>query len=209
MQALIVGLRPYLELLYFVSGIGLFIGVLISFRQLRLIKQDIDTRNWRAAKEKALEAIELYAAKFIPASSSYFQEWNAKVGLTCYQGTVGDFSRESISVNQRENSVKRFGLHEWLPALNQLESLCLYFVSGVADERLGFKYIGRSLCFWIERNYDVIAMNRSEKACPHWEAVVELYQLWRPRLTKVELEIQRDDLTERIRAVAERPSVRS
>ena len=202
MEALVSELRPYLEALYFIAGIGLFVGVLISFRQLRLIKLDIDTRNSRAAKEKALESIECYSNKFIPLSSDYFDQWRAQEGLTHYQGEIGDFSRDSIGTECLENSSKRFKLDKWLPALNQLESLCSYFVSGVADEKLGFKYLGRSMCFWVERNYDIIAMSRRDKAFPHWQSMVELYQLWRPRLTKAELEIQRDELTARIKAAA-------
>ncbi|WP_115553997.1 DUF4760 domain-containing protein [Xanthomonas arboricola] len=201
MEAMVAGLRPYLEALYFLAGIGLFVGVLISFRQLRLIKLDIDTRNSRAAKEKALESIECYSNKFVPLSSEYFDQWKAQDDLTYYQGDIGDFSQASIAAEHLENSSKRFRLDKWLPALNQLESLCSYFVSGVADEKLGFKYLGRSICFWVERNYDIIAMSRREKAFPHWQSMVELYQLWRPRLTKAELEVQRDELTARIRAV--------
>ncbi|HVI60512.1 MAG TPA: hypothetical protein VM619_16780 [Luteimonas sp.] len=202
METWITTVRPYLEALYFLAGVGLFVGVLISFGQLRLIKKDIDTRNFRSAREKALEAIDRYLTQFVPASGEYFDEWKSDKTLTHYQGAIGDFWHESISAEHLENSTKRFKLDKWLPALNQLESLCSYFVSGVADERLGFKYLGRSICFWVERNYDVVALSRRDKAFPHWQSIVELYKLWRPRLTKAELELQRDEISARIRAAA-------
>ncbi|WP_369349752.1 hypothetical protein [Stenotrophomonas sp. JAG2] len=205
----IVHARPYLEAVYFLASIGLLIGVVLSLRQLRLMKTDIDSRNIREARAAALHALDAYAAKFVPLSGSYFDEWKSIEGLTPYVGPIGNFSKESIPQDHRKNSVARFALTKWLVALNQLESMSANFTSGVADEALGFKYIGRSFCFWVERNYDVIAGSRSEAAMPHWQSIVELYLLWRPRLTTAELEAKKDELVARLRDLTVEQAVSS
>lgn len=201
MDSWIVCIRPYLEALYFLASIGLVIGVLISFRQLSLIKRDIEYRSARTMSEKALEAIECYSSKFVPLSGVFYDDWKSYGTITAYEGPIGSFWCESVPQKHLENSKKRYKLDSWLPALNQLDFICAIFVTGVADEKVGFKYLGRSLCFWVERNYDLVALSRREKAFPHWQSIVELYALWRPRLEKAELELQRDDLIARIKAV--------
>jgi hypothetical protein len=53
-------------LLYFLSGVGLLIVAVYGLKQLHLLKEDIRTRNTRAAREKALESATIYAREFIP-----------------------------------------------------------------------------------------------------------------------------------------------
>jgi hypothetical protein len=48
-------IRSGLELLYFVAGVVVAIGVIYGLKQIALLKKDIRLRNERAAKEKAIE----------------------------------------------------------------------------------------------------------------------------------------------------------
>jgi hypothetical protein len=200
MLDLITSARPYLEFAYFLAGIALCVGLLIAYGQLKIIKTDIDTKNIRSAKEKALEAVDCYSNKFVPLATTYFDEWMG-AGLKMYKGPIGDFSRDSIPRELRESSGARYKLNHWLPALNQLQSLSSYFVTGVADECVGFNLMGRTFCVWVQCNYDVIAISRSATTHPYWSRVVALYRMWGPRLTQAELEEERARLDKKIAAV--------
>jgi hypothetical protein len=184
MFEMINAMRPYLEALYFLAGIGLFAGVLIGYRQLMVIRRDVQIRNQRAAMEKAIEASDCYFNKFIPLSGEFLDEKLAKKVSFLYTGPIGDFSPESIPKELTEDTKKRFHLDSYLPAMNQLESLASYFVSGVADDSTGYQIIGRTFCSWVELNYDVIAYARRQRVNPYWANIVQLYQLWRPRFPK-------------------------
>jgi len=83
--------------------------------------------------------------------------------------------------------------------LNQLESIAASFTSGVADERTGFRIIGRTYCFNVESYYDLISVS------PHtyWQSAIDLYFLWRPRLSKAELEIARGEMEARLLELAD------
>lgn len=188
MIEIIASVKPYLEVLYFLSGILLLAGIGLTYRQLLLIKRDIRTRNERAAAEKSIEACDRYFSSYVPLSAAYLHD-KQQGNLNGYKGPFGDFSPDSLPESIRKECSKRFSLSSWLPAMNQLESISAYFICGVADECTGFRVIGRTFCGSIENNYDVISLCRREKAHAYWSNAVELYNLWRPRLEKAEIDI--------------------
>jgi hypothetical protein len=86
--------------------------------------------------------------------------------------------------------------------MNELQSIACVFTTGVADERVGFSIIGRTFCGTVEDMYDVLSMARMDgNAFPYYQSIIDLYQVWSPRLTKAELETMRNDMTKRISAI--------
>ena len=203
MNETITSIRPLAELLYFLSSILLIAGLYITYKQLTLIKKDIRIRNQRASAEKAIEACNRYLCEFIPKSNQNFSD-RATFKIGFYKGPIGDFSNDSIPKANMEECVKRYKILSWVPALNTLEGLAAYFTTGVADESVGFRVIGRTFCSTVETNYDYIALSRKEKASGYWGCIVELYCLWRPRLTKAELELTKQIMDEKISALQEK-----
>jgi hypothetical protein len=187
--------RSALEIAFFVSGIAVAVAALWGLKQLRIMKIDMRIRNERAAKEKAIEFVERFMTVHVPLDDKFTEECiTAK--LQGYRGTVGGFTRVGLpSVATRA----RLDLyHSWMPALNSLEPIAAAFVNGVADERMAFPIIGRSFCFGVANDYDIISFCRNDEACRHWESIVSLYKLWSPRISKAELEANRALLDARI-----------
>lgn len=203
MLEIVNSVRPYLESLYFLAGVLLLGGLLLTYRQVVLIKKDIRTRNERAAAEKAIEACDRYFCKYIPLNGVYFHD-RMKAKLKAYDGPIGDFFASSIPESLQKDCAARYAQSSWLPALNQLESISAYFISGVADECTGFKVIGRTFCGTIESNYDLFAISRREKALPYWANTVALYQLWRPRLTKAEMDISKQEIERQMSSIIDK-----
>lgn len=195
--------RPYLESLYFLAGVLLLGGLSLTYRQVVLIKKDIQIRNERAAAEKAIEACDRYFCKYVPLNSAYYHDCK-KAKLETYDGPIGDFFVSSIPEVILKDCAPRYAQISWLPALNQLESISACFISGVADECTGFKVIGRTFCGTVESNYDLFAISRREKAHPYWANTVALYQLWRPRLTKAEMDISKQEIERQMSSIIDK-----
>lgn len=197
MNEFITKARPIIEIIYFSASTLLLIGVGFAFRQLTLIKTDIKTRNQRSASEKAIEASERYFCDYISLCEINFAA-REKLGIPSYKGPIGDFTPESIPPSLTEVSLQRLGEKTWLPMLNRLESIAAYFCTGVADEKVGFSVIGRTYCSAIELDYDLISLSRDSGAVDYWENIVKLYKLWRPRLSKAELEFEKSQMDKKI-----------
>jgi len=180
--------RPLLELLYFAAGILLALGLGFAYGQLRVLKQDLRTRNVRSAREKALEACDRYFEKYVSLANTYFED---RKGLPIYEGPIGDFSKNTLSGQWMPHAVSRFKVFSWISALNQLESIAAYFCTEVADERSAYPIIGRSFVKTVELHYDLIALSRPSPASPYYASTVKLYEIWKARLQYDELDHQR------------------
>jgi len=194
-------IRSIAELLYFLSGVALAAIAAYGIQQVKLLKKDIRVRNERASKEKALEFVEKYEL-FITLDERFYSESKAKK-VQGYNGPIGDFSNGSVPEKYQKNAYKRYTL-PWLEGVNKLELIASGFVSGVADEQLGFKIIGWSFCATVASKYDILCIARGiDKTKPGYQTIVELYQLWAPRLSKAQLLHAREEIEKRIAATVD------
>ena len=203
MEQLITNIRPYLEALYFFSGIIVAVAALLALRQIRLMKLDMIFRSDRAAKEKAIETTYEYAK----LGSVFQKHFGLMLGNNVpafYGGTIGDFSPDSISVELKEMASKRESQFIMNDPLNMLDSLAATFVSGVADEKTGFSIIGGAFCGTVAAQYDIICLSRSRYKYGPFSNLIELYQIWSARLSKADLAKARQNLDEKIASIPDR-----
>ncbi len=196
--------RPWAELLYFASGVVVAMAAIRALAQLRLMKQDVCIRNERASAEQAIQHVSRYAGEYVRLCNVEFDERKSR-GLPDYCGTVEDFSPQSLSEADRKVATRRcFEADKWAAPLNELELIAAAFVSGVADERIGFRVIGRSFCANVGFAYDRISLLRYERQNAPYQSIVDLYGLWAPRLTKAELADERSRLEARMSRIPDK-----
>lgn len=201
MQEFITNVRTYLELLYFVSGIVVAVVAIVALQQVRLLKLDIETRNERAAKERAIEAGAKYFSEFVPFLTVYFDECKNEKIPTSYKGSVTTFKMDSLPKNWLPDLHSRMTKFSWLPAINNLESIAAMFTTGVADGDTGFEIFGRTFCGAIQSHYDLIAVSNDAAPYGYYANIVKLYNIWSARLSRAELEASRDLIDEQTQAI--------
>lgn len=191
-------IRPWLEMLSFISGIVLAGAGVYALQQVRLMKQDMELTSERAAREKAIEYVSRYLSTYVPLAGLYTQELDTKK-LTVYKGPCGDFTLTSIPADALPLALKRFQLRSWLPSVNELHTIAAAFAYGVADDKIGFQAIGRTFCATVLTKYDLLCIARGrDNTCRHYQGIIDLYNLWAPRLSKAELVDLREQLDERL-----------
>lgn len=145
-----------------------------------------------------------YGNAYVPLASKLYNALEKTDGKGGYNGPIGDFSQRSI-VSDRLTAVIATESTEIIElavnSLNELELCAAYFVTEVADEKVGFSTIGRTFCRTVENHYDIIAVGRKNLPNDHWSSIIKLYRLWRPRLHKSELEAKATLLKKQIEAI--------
>ena len=189
--------RPFLEALYFVSSIILAFAAVYGLQQIRLMKRDMQIRSDRAAKEKAIEYIGRYFSDYVPLDGTFLKRCEERKLVGC-SGPIGAFSIADLPPKQPERARKRYGIGAWLPALNELQTIAGAFAYGIADEKLGFQSIGRTFCTTVATKYDILCVARGNVVTPYYQAIVDLFGLWSPRLTKSELTALRQTVDEKL-----------
>ncbi len=198
--------RPWAELIYFLTGPALvaitFYGLQqlkLTREELKLTKEDMVVRNERAAKEKALEYSLRFATTFIPLAITFdetvekipelrtFTVWrrtsNYNDVIKGYQPSdvpskVLDAARASIHHPDVGNSFHM--------ALNELQAISAAFATGVADEQTGFDIMGAAFCGMVIDFLPCICVQREDRVQPLWKFIVDLDEIWRSRIRRIE-----------------------
>lgn len=204
MLQLIDKINPYAELLSFFCNLIISLIAIYALKQLNIMKADSLGVSDRAAKERAVEYAHEYLCNYVKLSSKEYHDAQQK-GIPPYKGPVGDFTFNSISRSQLDNSLKRLKGIDWLESINKLETIASAFVTGVADEKTGFDIIGRTFCGAVRSRYDILTLITFETSTlPYFQNIVKLYQIWSPRIAKSELMASRAELDEIIATIPDR-----
>ena len=202
MEQLMINARPYLEALYFLSGLLVAIVALYALRQVRLMKMDMLARSERAAKEKAIEAVYQFVkiGEIYCRCAKLYEQDTART----YSGPIGNFSDSSIPSEHKEMAEKRFKNRTMGQPLNQLDVIAATFVTGVADEKTAFTIFGGAFCAAVAGQYDFICMARAMSRYAPYSSIIKLYNTWSTRLTKEDLKKEREELDTQIRLLPDK-----
>lgn len=202
-------LHNYLELFYFLSGIGLlFIGI-FGLKQLQLVKtqiaiakKEIKVNSQRESALLSAKQCEVFARSFLPKIAE-IQDKMDNVGLDEFKGEIKDFKYdENFFINNsdffhtwEEKDEDKTITREIANLLNEFEAFSVYFTKQIADESIAFQSIGDTFCSTVEGYcYPFITLLGENNQS--YANIIELYFLWKDRRRAEELETKLDNLME-------------
>lgn len=212
MMGWLLAQRAVFEVLYFISGIilaGTVIAAIVQVRllisQMELLKQDIKTRNQRAAAEKSIEHMNWYAKEFIPTSELFVNALQRE-GVAKYSGKINPefLFDENCKFDTKTKESLRIKLENNLgDVMNPLESFSASFIHGVAEEKVAFSPIARDFCDTVEWVYDVICYLRKDGKIEKYANIIKLYNIWNNRIEKYDKINKRNELDRDIQSIPE------
>ncbi len=158
-------IKTLLEIGYYSAGIVICIVSIIGLNQLNLLKHDILIRNQRAAAEKAIEYNVRFTTICIPLINAW-DKWRIDNQIPSYSGSIGKFSFDELTIEQKKTTLNRVHSETWTPVFNELGVIADAFLSGVADEKIGFQSFGICYCKTIESMYDTLCFAYSDEVLP-------------------------------------------
>lgn len=187
-------IRNILEVIYFISGP---VVAYFAFRALAQIneakKQVTETKESRIISSKreaykiAADKCDYFMTTIIPLIDNLDRAVKAS-GVTYFEKSQVEITADGMKVNpfynDKEEIVKVFSLPN-LELFNPLESFSLFFVSGVAEEEIGYLTIGNTYCNTV-RKYAPLLVTLSEGK--YFKNTLFLFKIWNARLEKENLE---------------------
>jgi hypothetical protein len=201
--------RAILELLYFLSSVGLLIVAYWALDQLTIAKTDIATRVRReAAKETALQ-LNHWATEIIPTMDNMWrarratnfphfpcsmerfdlEEMAEKLPLAVNHNNAVDAFKDPIHAEARTLIVK---------SANMVEASAMYFMTGVADEQIAFMSLSPTFCDFVEGTAFYYCGTRNKDQLNRWEYTIGLYRKWSQRRAKHDLGARHRTLSEEL-----------
>jgi len=181
---------------YYVSCMVIAAAAAIGIWQLFIMKHDIKTRNRRAAMENAIKLIERFHEKFIKVAEELYD--NAKKeNMPEYKGTIYELPAINIDVLKKRAEIStKLKFYKYT---NELEIIAAGILSGLSDENFVFKIIGRSYCQSVAYYYDILKAWRDFSG---EITIMELFDIWRKRLKKEKLILEKKKLSDKQKAIA-------
>lgn len=182
--------RPILEAIYFISSVGVLIGVWVAVRQLRLTRKIADTNVRRESTKLATDQCRYLAEVVIPAFDRFRSKYSsAKLtflsrklneGQPLIQLKNGEFANPNHDPTAVRNEWKTIEA-ELVEYLNFCEYFALPFAAGVADEKVAFPVA--ALPFITTVNTGIIGIYQLRATgAGRYESTLKLYLVWFMRL---------------------------
>lgn len=204
--------RDYLKILYFLSCPALVVIAYIALAQIKLAKNQIEEQRnatrisvKRDALRLTSEQIKEYGATIIPIINTLDKKIEDE--------SVEFFKKAEVVINEDNIKVKPCSddaeieklkniIPEFLNVMNALEGFSVFFVSGVADEKLAYRSLSTTFCHSVKNFLPLIVMLTSDSNS--FSVTMKLFSIWNNRLDSEAMEQQMQGLEKKLRSKKEK-----
>jgi len=195
--------KQILEILYFLSGP---VVAYLAYKALGQIKEARKTRVVNAKREAftiTAEKCEFYMSTIIPLIDKVDEELRIR-NINVLKNSTFTVTDHGLKINIKfaSEEERRIVFLE-LPTLdlfNKIESFCLFFVSGVAEEKLGYLTVGNTFSHTIKRYLPLIGQLSIEG---HYQNTMQLFTIWNNRREKEKLETSKKAIDKKLEQTKE------
>lgn len=195
------GIQIIIEMLYYISGPILAIGVIFAYKQLVLVKNDIKTKNQRSAVEKSVEYMDWYANVFIPEHEDFKKKLRNQKDVKLNYNFEGDNFKFPEPLTVDRTSLNRCIVVKsdagFVSLANQLEFFSYVMTNGLADEEQVFLPIGELFVDFMNQNQELYCQLRDNDNDNKFSYSVKLYKLWNNRIEREKLDKQAGEIEEK------------
>jgi len=195
------------DLSVFINNILQFSLVIVGglvFYQIKVAKDDLQTRCARESCSRSMDLSEKYAKEIIPK----IDKFNANVASKKYRFIsydVPQFYEDKISENDRKyyNDDIKFYLSnpdvysECVNIMNLFEALSMNFIKGVADENVVFTALSQTYCSFVKKHTSLLCKLRNRKYNIYTN-LVYLHTLWYNCIEEAGLKLQSKNVEEQL-----------
>ena len=197
-NSLIAIIKPFAELLYFISGIGLAICAYYGLQQITILKNTSSTQAKRDALRLTSEQCSLYFEKIIPLQNEFNEKLKSR-NIKYFEGWTVKVKNGSITASRKSppNSNGLIDIAADLAFLNHMEAFAVYFTSRVADEKVAYDTLGKTFLGTTEEVMPWILQCREDG---YYKNVVHLFALWSSRSESEKLLAEKNSIEKKLAA---------
>ena len=199
--------RDILEIIYFISGPLLVLIAYGALSQIKVAKEQLEEQrkfSQIASKRDALkvtsEQITSYGSDIVPLQNIYHKKIESE--------EIKYFSKSTVEVNGNEIRMEpckdkaefkklELILEEYTNVLNRMEGFSVFFMSGVADEKIAYLSLSDTFCTFVKEAMPLLLLLDPDKN--RFTATTSLFFTWNSRLESESLKKQKELLDKKIK----------
>jgi len=194
-------LRPFIELLYFISAPVVAYFAYRALEQIKVARGAAKTMSKRESIRLAAMRCEYFDKEVVAANKELFTVLKEK-RIEFLNKSEVEINNDCIKVKPYKDKQDLTNLLNQIELLakliNRLELFAMYFTGGIADEEFAYLALGRPYCEFVRKILPLLMIGSFKNDCKH---ILRLFLLWYPRIQeqvsgerKRELEKELSDL---------------
>lgn len=192
--------KEILEILnHITAGPVLAIVAFWGLKQIKVTKDAAELSSKRDAYKIAADQCNIFAEKIIPLSGKFQAEvtdgnikFFDKFDVNIEPNSIKMILREEISKKDLE---KIYSSQNLTFLLNYIEGFSMYFVSGVADEKVGYNACGRVYCSTVSKLIPILLPKFEDDL---FQNTAKLFLLWYHRNERRKLTGQKEEIEKKL-----------
>lgn len=199
--------KDILEILYFISGPALVLIGYFALSQIKVAREQIEAQreaskinSKRDALRTTSEQVTRYCNEIIDLQNKLDHRIEAG-GIKFFEKSKVKISGDNIQVNpcSDENERKKLLsiMMEFTNVMNAMEGFSIYFISGVADEKVAYLSLSNTFCGFIKKVLPLVVPVISDGH--RLSATIKLFHIWNARLEAESLKQQKEDLEKKLK----------
>lgn len=195
-------IRPYLEILYFVTGgPALAYFAYLALQQIKVAKDVARKASMREAFRLSAEQTHIYITQIIPCINE-LNQFIKDEKLTFFTEATVNIEDEGIKVKHAEidDATEQLmkSMKLLLDVVNRLETFSLYFISKVADEKVAYSSLGATFVHSVRELMPFLVMSANND---HHKNIMGLFYIWHTRIEKEKLEKDKKSIEDKIKGM--------
>ena len=196
-NALLVEIRPGVELVALLSSVIIAVVAIIGLKQIVILKKTLRVQSKRDALKLTSEQCAVYMAEIIPLQDE-FQNAVRENNVKYFEGWDTEVREGKVFVSRKQppNSEGLEKVILKLSMLNNMESFSSFFTSNVGDERVAYNTVGttfltftRGLLPWV--------LHCNQRG--YYKSLTQLFIQWESRRLSEEIREKKESLEEQLR----------
>ncbi|MBO1390511.1 hypothetical protein BVJ66_18875 [Vibrio cholerae] len=187
----------YVEIAYYLGGLVIAVCAVYATKQISLMKQSITTQSKRESLSLASEKCTAYLNESVPLVNDLYKQLSSNQ-IEFFNGWQVSVERGKLSVvNGSSRSYTELKNIRFHPYLNSVESVAVFFNSGVADDHVGYNALSYTLLDTLSEFMPVIY--NFNKRGGYYSNIIELYIRWQTKANHEKLLKDSNELQAKLR----------
>lgn len=188
--------KNILEIIYYLTAGPFLVCIAIKgLKQIKVAKENSRANNKREAFKSAAVQCGVYADKIVPLTQGLQNE-----KLTFFDKFDVSFTEKGFKIKPKgeitEKEIEKLNKSSYLTDLtNALEGFSVYFISGVAAEKVRYITTGKGYCKVVKMLMPVIGLEFKKG---HYKNIMLLFFEWNNRLEKEKLELEKREIEKKL-----------
>lgn len=189
-------IRPFLEFLYFISGVVVACAAVFALKQISILKRTLQVQSKRDALKITSEQCDNYFNNIVELQNLFYRkkkEHNVK-----YFDDWELIVKNSSVLVKHKSAPNTEGLSEiaqYLRVVNYMESFSSFFVSNVADEKVAYDTVGITFLNFTRELMPWIISCRQDG---YYKNLTKLFVSWEMRRINEELQQEKLELEKKL-----------